>query len=442
MPGFYLPNEDEFDPNSDDFVSKCETSERNYKHFDLPLSDKERKKPYVLSANSPRHRFWPLLGYSKSTRKYLIGPDDEKIIKSKDRPIRFASHADAAYLQAYAEWLSNWYERSLAADEISSSVLAYRKGGSTNIHHAKSLFDEIRSRGDCQVFALDISGFFDNLNHEHLRRELCGILDAGGLDGHHWDVFKNITRYSWVDTAELDRVLGRKRNGKGRICSPDDYRKHVRSGGLIKKHQFIYGIPQGTPVSGLYANIYLRTFDREMISFVKSHGGSYRRYSDDIAIVLPIGFERDNLVDLVRKRLSSFHLEISEGKTETATFMGGKVISEKPIQYLGFTFDGDRTLIRASSLDAYRAKMRRGIHAKLVAAKKKRIASHVVYKRELLSKYTHLGIRRNFIQYAYKASDIMSSREIREQVKHHMKWFGRAWGGEVDKVYGGLVKAA
>lgn len=83
--------------------------------------------------------------------------------------------------------------------------------------------------------------------------------------------------------------------------------------------------------------------------------------------------------------------------------------------------------------------MRRGIHAKLVAAKLKEVSSPNVYKREALSRYTHLGKRRNFLKYAYKAAGVMESDEIRQQVKPHMIWFKRTWDMEVSKVYGGLV---
>lgn len=30
-----------------------------------------------------------------------------------------------------------------------------------------------------------------------------------------------LTRYSWFETEDLDKLLGRKRNGHGRVCSPE-----------------------------------------------------------------------------------------------------------------------------------------------------------------------------------------------------------------------------
>jgi len=454
MPGFYLPSENEFDPSTDDFVLPSISKERRYKHFDLPLREGDRERKFDFSQERKVHRFWPLLGFTDLTRRYVRVKDDdgkwkrtengdfERTAVEKPRPIRFAGHEDAAYLQAYATHLSDFYERALADDGTSANVLAYRKGGGTNIHHAKSLFDEIVEHRDCIVVAMDISGFFDNINHLLLRDEIAGLLSVSRLDGHHGTVWKNVTRYSWVETVDLDARLGRSRKRRGRVCTPHEYATHVqgRKNGLVRTHAQPFGIPQGTPVSGLYANIYLRSFDRMMADWCNERSGSYRRYSDDIAIALPLGSEVDEVVETVRIMLAKFKLEVSVKKTEVACFRAGVLTSSKPIQYLGFTFDGTNTLIRASSLDTYLGKMRRGIHAKLVAAKAKEIPWFEVYQRELRSRYTHAGKRRNFIRYAYKAADIMNSPEIRQQVKKNVTWFDRAWESEVIKVYGGLVR--
>lgn len=453
MLGFYLPSENDFNPSTDDFILRSISKERQYKHFDLPLRERDRELEIDFSQETKAHRFLPLLGFTDLARRYVRKKDDdgnwkkdangdfEKKVVEKPRPIRFAGHKDAAYLQAYATHLNDFYERALAKDGTAGTVLAYRKGGGTNIHHAKSLFDEIVDRGNCVVIAMDISGFFDNLNHLLLRDEVADLLDASRLDGHHGTVWENVTRYSWVETVDLDERLGRHRKSRGRVCTPPDFVKHVqgRKNGLIRKHDKPFGIPQGTPVSGLYANIYLRTFDREMVEWCEQRGGSYRRYSDDIAVVLPLGNAAADIVAAVEKMLAKFKLKMSVKKTETANFQAGILASAKAIQYLGFTFNGTNTLIRPSSLDAYLGKMRRGIHAKLVAAKAKDIPSFEVYQRELRSRYTHAGKRRNFIRYAHKAADIMDSPEIKQQVKRNVTWFDRAWESEVAKVYGGLV---
>lgn len=114
---------------------------------------------------------------------------------------------------------------------------------------------------------------------------------------------------------------------------------------------------------------------------------------------LPLGAKVRHVVAVVEKMLADFGLAMSVDKTDTADFKGGMLSSSTPILYLGFTFDGRKTLIRASSIDAYRGKMRRGIHAKFIAAKGKDIPSAEVFKRQSLARYTHLGKRRNFLRY-------------------------------------------
>lgn len=441
MPGFYTPSETEFDPETDDFVIQFLSKERRYRHFDLPLRGDARKQVMDFSREDAPHRFLPLLDFTESLRRYTRNKTGKKEQKVKERNIRYASHEDSAYLQAYSDFLNKFYEDSLRADGTSASVLAYRRGGGTNIHHAKALFDEIGRRQDCTVVAMDISGFFDCLDHKILRDEIARAIGVTRLEKHHATVWKNITKYSWVETRDIDDLLGKRRNAHGRICSQKDFIDEVRgrSTGLVRTHGDRFGIPQGTPISGLYANIYLRTFDRQMMALVGECGGSYRRYSDDIAVVLPLGTKGRLVVAVTQKMLADVGLAMSEDKTEVADFKGGLLVSPRPLQYLGFTFDGKKTLIRPSSLDAYRAKMSRGIHAKMVAASAKRIPSFEVFKRESLSRYTHLGKRRNFLRYAYRASEVMGCSEIRAQVKGHVKWFQRAWEREATRVYGSVV---
>lgn len=68
------------------------------------------------------------------------------------------------------------------------------------------------------------------------------------------------------------------------------------------------------------------------------------------------------------------------------------------------------------------------------------VRSNRVYAREALSRYTHVGKRRNFIKYAHRAADVHASSEIRAQVSDHMKWFKKAWRRERMKVFSDLTE--
>ena len=51
-------------------------------------------------------------------------------------------------------------------------ILAYRSDlGKCNIQFAKEAFDQVRKRGECTAIALDIKGYFDNIDHETLKEK-------------------------------------------------------------------------------------------------------------------------------------------------------------------------------------------------------------------------------------------------------------------------------
>ena len=255
----------------------------------------------------------------------------------------------------------------------------------------------------------------------------------GKLEGHHLTIWKAITKYSWVNIKDLESLLGRKNlYKKGRICHISE----VRGKGIINKNRNGCGIPQGTPISGLYANISLLSFDKCLRNYCDSIGGIYMRYSDDIALIVPCNINPDDVVKYIEKTLKKERLSMSSHKTEISRFKEGKVMGSRPFQYLGFVYDGEKILIRSSTISTYLRKMRRGIREKLLAAKKAGVNPNSVYKRELYSRYTHLGKRRNFITYAMIASRKMKSDHIRKQIKRHVTWFKRAFSREVKRIFG------
>ena len=67
--------------------------------------------------------------------------------------------------------------------------------------------------------------------------------------------------------------------------------------------------------------------------------------------------------------------------------------------------------------------MKRGVQlAKASAASRNKLraelsaAGKAVYKKKLLSRYSHLG-RRNFLRYGYRAADILNSPAIKRQLR-------------------------
>lgn len=432
----YAPEDDEFDPLLDDFVSR----ERKYIHFDRRLTESERAKvratPEAIMANS----FWPLLAFSKIERR--VKRDKLGVISFSDkiREIKFGSHNDSAMLEHYSLSLSEAYESFLRGRPTHDVALAYRKNIGNNVHHAKSLFEEIRSREHVNAIAIDITGFFDHIRHDVLLENLKAVLMVEKLSPSDFKIFKRMTRFDWVDSEKLDERLAGRRRPAGRLCDAYQFRKYIRKHGdsAVETNLKYFGIPQGTPLSGLFANISLIEFDRQLHEHFAALGGSVRRYSDDIAILVPSDVNTNVVISFVRDQLNKIGLSISEHKTEISKFAldaDGLISSDRPFQYLGFTFDGRKTLIRQSSLNRYYSKMKSGVQAKVVAAKKNGIPSSEIYLRELFRKYTHFGKNKNFPRYVYRSSSILKSPEIRKQISNHFSIFKDMIRVSISSVY-------
>lgn len=420
----YAP-EDQFDPLTDDFVAK----ERKYRHFDLPLSQQQREKLRVTGQLINSHAFWPLLAFSKVERRVKRDKTAGLVFSEKTREIKFGSHQDSAILEHYATGLAQDYERYLLSSPINSLVLAYRSGLGNNIDHAKSLIEEIRARGDTTAIAVDIRGFFDHIKHNVLYEQLCIIRKVTRLSSADFKIFQRMSKFEWVDADAVEECLQNVKRTKGRICDAYQFRKYVRRDASkpIKQNDTFFGIPQGTSLSGLYANISMVSFDEALHKRIVALGGSVRRYSDDIAILVPSDVTANVVIKLVRDELSLIGLKLSEHKTEISKFStnpsDGTQHADKPFQYLGFTYDGKSTLIRQSSLNRYYSKMRSGVHAKILAAKSKAVHPDEIYMRELFRKYTHFGRRRNFPRYAYRAARQLDAPEIKWQIRNHFEVF-------------------
>jgi len=150
-----------------------------------------------------------------------------------------------------------------------------------------------------------------------------------------WTLFS----YGVVDRTEMYTALGidplRPRVGRGhRICSPKQFREVVRGNGLCIRNNEGKGIPQGSPISAVLANLYMLEFDKIVNEFVTGHGGLYRRYCDDLLIVLPTAELRDQAQILIGEQLAGLKLgEMHPEKTELIDFVmqGDRLTTPKPL---------------------------------------------------------------------------------------------------------------
>ncbi|MES9904395.1 MAG: antiviral reverse transcriptase Drt2 [Sedimenticola sp.] len=403
---------------------------RHYLHLDSPIGYKRARRVVTSPKRVARHSFYPFISYHVTSKKLKQDKATKTLkIKRKNRPIRYAAHLDAHIYSYYALMLSSLYEEALAKRGISDSVLAFRSLRKSNIEFAADAFGEIKSRGDCSVVALDISGFFDNLDHEILKNAWASLLGESRLPADHYAVFKSLTKYSAVDKESLYKKLNislnnPKAGNRKRLCEAVEFREKVRRTGLVKKNCEPFGIPQGSSISALLSNIYMFQFDIKSSEEMERLGGKYYRYCDDMLFIVPKE-HKEKIEEFAISNIDNLCIDINPDKTEKREFTveNEKIISDRPLQYLGFTYDGQQILIRSAALARYSEKMKRGVRlAKATMKKRNRLRIYrgespkPIYRNNLYKRYSHLG-QRNFITYGFRAAETFNSTAIRKQLK-------------------------
>lgn len=243
-------------------------------------------KPAFAEALTPTsvasHVRTPLIHYVKSEKRYKI---KERKTVAKDRPIMFASHRDACILSKYSADLVARLDEWYAANDLDETVIAYRSLGRSNYHFAKRVEDFVRSRPSLTVMCFDVTGFFDNLDHKHLKARLKWILGCNELSADWFAVLRATTRYHFIHLEELKKHEHLAKRLKERRRHPLATIVDVKALKVpIKKNSKAVGIPQGTPISASFSNLYMTAFDLEMEAEAAKRGALYQRYSDDILV--------------------------------------------------------------------------------------------------------------------------------------------------------------
>lgn len=407
-------------------------------HFDLPVLD--RITAVRLACNPAavvRHAFLPLIAFTKRHRRFTSRMGEAPVGITKERPLAFCANRDAVVFGYYAHLLRERYEALLGPLGINTCVVGYRSGMS-NIGIAHEAFTELAARGRCTVLALDIEGFFDTIPHAVLKVGWIGLLGTGGiLPDDHYAVFRALTRFSKVDRDRCLERLGLPKDTPMEelpkpLCSVADFRRLIRGDGtgmpsLIETNTTPFGIPQGTPMSPVAANIAMLKFDTAVAAEVVRAGGSYRRYSDDIFVLCDPADAR-RLEAFIAAALDAHApgLRLKDSKTQRVQFHAGSFRAQPPLQYLGFTFDGQQILLRGATLARH---WRRLATAVRWAKRRHKLAlagvipgRSVVHRKALLTRYSHLGTDNFHTGYSKRASRIMSTRAIRRQLRNHLRF--------------------
>ena len=388
---------------------------KRYPHFDSDISAADAEILVQNSEAVASHSFYPFMRYIERWNKWSEKGHKGKL---KERPIRYAARRDSYILSYYRHLLSVRYEPILKKLDLSDAVLAYRRipdqesgRGKCNIHFARDAFQKIINLGQCSVVALDISSYFESLDHSLLKAKWEMLLGVNRLPDDHHHVYQSITKYAFVDKLEvyerlgffgdkIDPKSGRTIKGflrsfndipRPQICSPSEFREKIAGKGaqksIIQRHDKHYGIPQGSPISDLLANLYLLDFDQEMNVEARRLGGHYTRYSDDILIILPgtaldgqaamrfaqqcIAKSGDEIkIKDEKSYIYEFFLE-PDGSQNFRRVLGNEGQGKNGLEYLGFRFDGKKVYIKDSTLsNLWRKVTRKAMKDAVVAAKR------------------------------------------------------------------------
>ena len=414
-----------------DFV-KHHNDTKPYAHFDLRVSlSMPSIRKYVMDRTKiVTHSFYPFIHFEKKNSRYgKKGP-------KKPRELYYCSHLDRCVYQRYAFLLNYQYNIWACENNIDDVAIAYRDSlGKNNIDFAKDAFDAIRSFPQCFILVGDFTNFFDNLEHQYLKKMMCEVLGVERLPQDYFSVFKNITRFSswdWKDIVKAageniaERGVRKKINSKETVLTKEQFQKNKKD---IKKNISGVGVPQGSPVSAVLSNIYMIKFDKDIKRYVTSKGGIYMRYSDDFIIVLP--YERDaEIADFTSYIFSYVEsmkglIDLQKEKTSCYTYKD-EVIYEgdqpSSINYLGFLFDGKNIRIRPRAITKYYYRMRRKANT-IGRSNWTSSKGRCISAKELYSIYSRNDEKQTFIDYARKAKGILklNDQEANALIKHHKR---------------------
>lgn len=467
------------------FCNKIESDYRikSYPHFD-PLFNFARDKNKIHEIISDtthqrvaQHDFLPFVKILQKTPRYKWQNDEqhpdggEYDLESKIRPISFASHFDTYIYSYYAFALNEIYQDYIKHKGFDEVVLAYRNdlGGKCNIQFAKEAFDEVKNRfntdGSCAVIALDIKGYFDNIQHNKLKEMWLRVINETELPPDQYHVFRSLTKYAYINLTSFQKQfdinfgkIKRKQNKKLKRGEHQVYQFNslldlipdklgvrnfkekmniLRERGIVSQNSEFdshrkrvlkkSGIPQGSAMSAVLSNIYLADFDQEIYEKGIGEGFVYRRYCDDLLIICHPAKVNELKDFLMNKIKNDCFLTIQDKKTEVIDFKPNEhgiirsfrrkydeIKSEfiestvenknyKNLQYLGFEFNGQNYYIRPASLSRFFRKMKARIVKTIGMAYGKNSKAKVIFKKQLFERYSHVG-ERNFIRYAHNAA--------------------------------------
>ena len=253
------------------------------------------------------HQLASLRNRLLSAQRYVPPPVRRVEIPKPDgrmRPLGIPTVADRVVQQAVVQVIGPAFEAM-----FTPSSFGYRPGRSAS--DAVGWVRKAIRSGDRWVAEFDIVGFFDNLRHARLLREVAKVVDDV-------EVIGLIRR--WLTAGVLTEA------------------------GVVARHT---GTPQGGVISPLMANIYRHRLDVE----VRTAGFRLIRYADDFVILADRRWKLEAADRLVRAVLADIGLEVAEAKS-------GIVKTNTGFEFLGFSLSRGVLRPRPRALTGFKDRVR------------------------------------------------------------------------------------
>jgi len=235
--------------------------------------------------------FWTGIRESLLTGKYQPSPVRRVEIPKPTggtRPLGIPTVLDRLIQQAIAQVLSPIFDPT-----FSESSFGFRPGRSA--HHAVFKAREYIHEGYRIAVDMDLSKFFDTVNHDVLMRRVARK----------------------VRDKRVLRLIG----------------KYLRAGVMAdgRLQETRLGVPQGGPMSPLLANILLDDLDKEL----EKRGHRFVRYADDFIVLVKSRRAGERVMGSLKRFLErTLKLRINEEKS--------RVVPTNQAVFLGFTFRGTK----------------------------------------------------------------------------------------------------
>ena len=188
--------------------------------------------------------------------------------------------------------------------DLSPEQYAYRPG--RNAQQAAKEVEERLHRGQTDVVDADLADYIGSIPHAELMLSLARRI----VDRRVLHLIK-----MWLEcTVEEDDKRGRKT----RTTEAKDNRR---------------GIPQGSPISPLLSNLYMRRFVLawKKLGLERSLGSRIVTYADDLVILCKQG-KADEALQRMREIMGKLKLTVNEEKTRICK------VPESTFNFLGYSF--------------------------------------------------------------------------------------------------------